>query len=97
MEILLFQLHSFFIGYIEVPSEEQLAGIPRGFVRVNEAPVEVFCHAAMKIKLVRCVTGKFFKSVQQGKEGDLSAVPSHHQFIGPMSEHVTCNNVENKL
>lgn len=50
----------------------------------------------MKIKLVRCVTGKFIKSVQQGKEGDLSAFPSHHKFIGFMSEHVTFNNVENK-
>lgn len=72
-EILLFQLHSLFISYIEVPSAEQLAGIPRVCLRVNEVPAEGFCHAAMKIKLVRCTTGKFIRSVQQGEEGDLSA------------------------
>lgn len=80
MEILLLQFHSFFISYIEVPSAEQLAGIHRQCLRVN-VPGEEFCHAAMKIKLVRCVTGKFIKSVQQGKEGDLSAFPSHDKFI----------------
>lgn len=96
MQILLFQLHSSFIGYIEVPNAEQVAGIHRECLR-NKAPEEEYHHAAMKIKLVRCVTEKFIKSVQQGKEGDLSAFPSHHKFIGPISEHVTNDNLENKL
>lgn len=49
----------------------------------------------MKMKLVRSVTGKFMESVQQGKKGDLSAYIG--KFIGPMSEHGTSDNVENKL
>lgn len=58
-EILLFQLHGFFIRDIEVPIAEKFASIPRVCLRVNEVPAEGLCHAAMKIKFVICIMGKY--------------------------------------
>lgn len=88
-EILLFQLHSFFIRYIEVPSAEKFASFSRECLRVNAVPAEGFCHAAMKIKFVRCIMGKYIKPVEQGKKGDLPVFLSHPKATGPMFEHVT--------
>lgn len=96
-EILLCQLHRFFIGYIEVPSAEKFTSISRVCMRVSEVPGEGFFHAAVKIKFVRCVMGKYIKSVQQGKKGVLSnfSIPTQGYWTYVRACHIRQH--ENKL
>lgn len=80
----MFQLHGFFVRYVEVPSAEKPAGVSRVCLGVNEVPAEGFRHAAMKIELARCVMGKHMEPVQQGKKGDSLVFLSHPKAAGPM-------------